>query len=100
MKKRYVIISKFRFTLFILFLIIVSNLIISLFLPTDIVYGTIQKQKYDKVHISKGDTLWDIAKEYNTKNYDLRRIVHQIEVINNISNADIHPGDILNIPIY
>lgn len=100
MNKRYVIISKFRFMLFIFFLIFLINFIISLILPSQLVYGNIQKTSYSKVHISKGDTLWDIAKEHNSKNYDLRKVVYDIEFINGISNADIHPGDIIKIPLY
>lgn len=100
MRKRYVIISKFRFTLFIIFLLILSSILINLFLPNQIAYGNIQKREYDTIHISKGDTLWNIAKEYNTKKYDLRRVIHEIEITNNISNANIHPGDIIKIPIY
>ena len=53
--------------------------------------------KYEITTVSKGDTLWSIAKTYAT-NEDVRRVMYDIECMNNINNGVIVEGQTLKIP--
>ncbi|MBQ6388268.1 MAG: LysM peptidoglycan-binding domain-containing protein [Mogibacterium sp.] len=57
-------------------------------------------RKYAQVTIQENDTLWDLACSYNPERLDIRDIVHEIYDINDISADDIHPGDVVFIPVY
>lgn len=51
-------------------------------------------------YVEQGDTLWTIACRYSdTKNHDVRRVIDIIEEINDC-NANIYPGDALEIPVF
>ncbi len=59
--------------------------------------------KYKKVYVSKGDSLWSIAKcEKNSnvyfQNKDIRDVVYEIKCLNNLKNSELKIGDELNIP--
>lgn len=49
--------------------------------------------------ISRGDTLWNIAKEYTPSNKDIRQTIYEIEKLNNMSNASIYEGQQIQIKI-
>lgn len=51
------------------------------------------------VTVNKGDTLWDIAKEVNVSNKDIRKVVDSIMRANNMKTTVVYAGDVLNIPI-
>lgn len=51
------------------------------------------------VMVHKGDTLWNIAKEYCPSHMDIRRYINLIQEDNDCS-ADIHYGDILTVRCY
>ena len=57
---------------------------------------------YKTIIISQGQTLWDIAQtekasnEYY-KNKDIRSIVKNIKDINNLSNSNIYPNQVLKV---
>lgn len=58
---------------------------------------------YQKIYVSSGDTLWNIAKEQKNNNQyfeekDIRTIVDEIKYINNLNNSDLKIGQELNIP--
>ena len=64
---------------------------------TEIVYKT----KF----ITKGETLWSIAEkelEENSyyKNQDLRKVIYDIQHINNLKNKNIYEGGEILIPTY
>ena len=44
------------------------------------------------VEVKKGDTLWEIAREYPGGSNDLGRAVYQIRKLNNLANSQIIPG--------
>lgn len=55
----------------------------------------------ESIMINSNDTLWGIAEEYFTNEYD--DINHYVEVImeaNNLSSTTIHSGNYLIIPYY
>lgn len=50
--------------------------------------------------VEQGDTLWTIARRYADPNlHDVRRVISMIEDLNNC-NANIYPGDALEIPVF
>lgn len=60
-------------------------------------------EKYNKVLVSSGDTLWSIAKEEQLNNpyyesKDIRYIVNDIKQINNLEDGKLINNQILNIP--
>ena len=58
------------------------------------------EQTYAQVVIQENDTLWNIASSYNPERADIREIVHEIYDINNIDANNIHPGDVIFVPVY
>ena len=55
---------------------------------------------YELVDINKGDSLWTIAEEYNTKFDDVRDYIEVIKEFNNMKGTIIHNGDKILIPVY
>ncbi|OPL08407.1 MAG: hypothetical protein AVO33_10650 [delta proteobacterium ML8_F1] len=51
---------------------------------------------YTTYEVVRGDTVWDIARSHTQK--DVRDLVYEISVVNNLKNFVIKPGDILRIP--
>ena len=99
MKKRYRVKSKFRFclSLTIMLIILISitgtaiggNQAVSLTKPT-----------YTEIMIVNGDTLWDLAKSFGPDDQDVRKVVHAICEINDISADRIQSGQKILIPQY
>lgn len=51
-------------------------------------------------YVEQGDTLWVIASRYSDNGkHDVRRVIDLIEEINDC-NANIYPGDALEIPVF
>jgi hypothetical protein len=48
--------------------------------------------------VKRGETVWEIAKVY-CESGDVRDLVYEISLTNNLNNFSIHPGDILLVPI-
>lgn len=62
------------------------------------------KIDYKTVYVTRGDTLWKIASEEQTKNSyyknkDVRDIIYDIKEINNLNVSDLKIGQELKIPI-
>ena len=56
---------------------------------------------YERVVVQENDTLWDLAETYNPDvKVSYQKIIHDICETNDIESGDIHPGDILFIPVY
>lgn len=49
--------------------------------------------------VSRGETLWDIAKEYTPNNKDIRQTIYEIKKINNITEATIYERQTIQIKI-
>lgn len=54
--------------------------------------------KIKKITVSKGDTLWSIAKSNYSTSGDIRRYVYHIKKFNKLATAEIHPGQVLLMP--
>ncbi|MCX4303777.1 MAG: LysM peptidoglycan-binding domain-containing protein [Clostridia bacterium] len=50
--------------------------------------------------VSKGETLWSIAKKYKQNNQDVRDYIYKIEKLNNMDSATIYEGQTIKIIIY
>lgn len=98
MKLRIVNLSKFIRSISIIFGIILT---VSFFISnTTFSHGDLT---YKEIYVSEGDTLWNIAieeKENNLYYYnkDIRDIINNIKVINNLSNSNLHKNQKLSIP--
>ena len=56
---------------------------------------------YTSIEIMKGDTLWSIASEYMTSEYDsIQDYIDEVKDLNNLGADDIHIGQYLMIPYY
>ena len=96
-KKHYRIKSRFRFTIFVvimmLTLITTTNTALGLYNaaadPVD---------EFISVEICYGDTLWDIANTYMS-DIDTRTAVHKICKVNDITASDLYPGLTIQVPV-
>lgn len=50
--------------------------------------------------VSKGETLWSIAKKYKQNNQDVRDYIYKIEKLNNMDSATIYEGQTVKIITY
>lgn len=56
---------------------------------------------YTCVEIAQGDTLWSIASNYITPEYDtVQEYIAEIKELNQLGSDDIHSGQYLTIPYY
>ena len=97
MKKRYYIKSKFRFTIFLVMILLTSIFTFSAFLGLNNVQS-MTKPIYTEIQIESGDTLWALAKEFGPKNTDPRKVVYEICMLNSITADGIYPGQVITIP--
>ncbi len=82
---------RFIFSMFIIFI-----LILSMFSCLFTKVFSYQEPIYETVIVSKGDTLWNIAK---TLDGNINENVYQIKKINNLNTSDIYIGQELLIPV-
>lgn len=98
-KPKYRLKSRFRFTIFVIFMMLMlvtgSNTILGI---NDA--SSLTKPEYASIQIEYGDTLWDLASEYNQEGKDIRKFVYEICELNEISADSIYPGLNILIPIY
>lgn len=97
MKRRYRIISRLRFTVFIAILIAAIVFIAAQNFDSNGVLG-LTEEAYKEITVKKGDTLWQLAKMYGPNQQDIRETVYTICKINNIKPEELHPGISINIP--
>jgi len=55
---------------------------------------------YVQVVVEEDGNLWNIAERYHTNGMDIRDYIYEIREVNDIGEEDLHPGDILFIPIH
>ena len=94
---RYRIKSKLRF---IIFMIMIFLIIISI---SSAINGYqaegLHMQTLQEIRVIPGDTLWELAQTYGPNNRDIRKLIHQICVINDIRADELRPGQIIKIPL-
>lgn len=98
-KKKYVLKNKQRFMVFIMaasFLLCVTVLsIFSIFNGVNAL--DCQQSKLKTVYVFKGDTLWSIAKQYNTK-MDIREYIYEVKKLNNMETSELYAGQEIILP--
>ena len=94
MNKKYILKNRRRFYIFVMLVTITLSFT---FLAAT-VNGADTNATYTTVTVEQGDTLWDLAREYN-KNGDIRQYINKIEKVNNITDSIIFEGDILKLPV-
>lgn len=97
--KRYRVVNKQRFYLFVSFLLIIAFVIIFLFTNSKRVHSVLLHEDYKEVQILQGDTLWNIAINNMPEKYDIRFLVYKLKEFNDLDTAQIYPGDTIKIPI-
>lgn len=55
--------------------------------------------EYGSHQVVAGDTLWDIAVDYTNPGDDVRRVVFEIQRLNDLEGSVILPGQVLRVPI-
>ena len=97
LKRKYVIKSKVRFTVFIT-LLIVSG---AVFTGTCLGWNqasSLSPETYTPVEIQYGDTLWELAKVYGPSDADVRQVIHSICALNETTAETLRPGQTILIP--
>ncbi|MBN2260904.1 MAG: LysM peptidoglycan-binding domain-containing protein [Clostridiales bacterium] len=90
------IINMKRFFISMTLLSLIASMSMNLIFSTMISHGD-DINTYISHSVSKGETVWDIAEIYNDGN-DIRDLVYEIAIENNLNNFTIRPGQILTIP--
>jgi len=49
--------------------------------------------------VAQGDTLWAIAVKFGPPQLDPRTYIYQVRQLNDLASANIHPGQVLRLPI-
>ena len=96
--KKYKIVNKIRFYLFLIFIIFFSFVTLTFIKSFGRVEGTVSNLKYEEIYIDMGDTVWDIALKYKSEQSDVRDMVAEIRDFNNLEDLSIKQGDIIRIP--
>ena len=99
-RKNIKIKSRLRFSIFIITLTILTITCASTLIGLNNVNGETE-QNYICVQVVAGETLWELADQYKSKNMDTREAVYLIQEENNLKTADIEVGQIIkiNVPI-
>ena len=87
---------KIRFK-FVLFMYLISSLsVIFSKIPLSSIENT-NNNEFTHYEIQKGDSLWSIADQFNSKNKEI--FIYKIKKINNLDNSSLVVHDILLIPL-
>lgn len=97
--KKYRIVNKTRFYVFIIFTVYFSFSALSFFKSFGRAEDLTSNLKYKEVYIFKGDTVWDIALEHKPDGLDVRDMVAKIRNFNKMEDLSIKPGDIIKVPL-
>lgn len=99
MRKRYKIVNKRRFYLFITSVFAFISIILFTLLLNNKAHSSVYKVNYREIEVVEGDTLWNIALHYLPEKTDIRKMIYDIKEFNGMDNSYIYPGDIIKIPI-
>lgn len=87
---------KIRFK-FVLFMYLISSLsVIFSKIPLSSIENS-NNNEFTHYEIQKGDSLWSIADQFNSKNKEI--FIYKIKKINNLDNSSLVVNDILLIPL-
>ena len=91
--------NKFKFVRSIAIVIfLVIFLSVALF-NISIAKSNSEEAEYIDYTITKGETLWGIAKEYTPDNKDIRQTIYEIKQINNMQTSNVYENQTIKIKI-
>ena len=93
--KKYRIVNKYRF--FTILSLILILLFASMFFIVVNAKST-STVVLVPVYVSEGDSLWQLSTQHTDGKMDIRNYIDKVMTINNLSNANIKPGDLLMFP--
>ena len=99
MFKKYRVVSKTRFALFIIIMLVLIMGFMSFVIKPAYVSGSTEPV-YETVMVRSGDTLWEIASRYVDDNTDIRMFIYDISKINELSGAELIPGQEILVPVF
>lgn len=79
----------------------IRSLIVLIFLVLSLVHTSTAKTESQVINyqIRKGQTLWNIAREYTPSTKDIRQTIYEIEQINDQDLSVIYPGQTIKIKV-
>ena len=98
MTKRYRVVNKFRFTIFVVIMILLITTFANFALGLNTA-NSLTRLTYMDYEITSGDTLWTIAETYMTDVSDIREAVYELCQLNEISAGELYVGMTIQIPI-
>lgn len=84
------IVNKKRFIAFVAIMILVITTIFNC-------YFAKSEISIEDYVVSKGQTLWSIASEYQKEGQDIRDYIYELRKINNLNDCVIYPGQVIKI---
>ena len=98
MTRRYRVVNRFRFTVFVTLMIILLTTVMNFALGLNTA-DSLTYVEYMDLEIMSGDTLWSIAETYMSDSIDIRVSVHELCRINNISADQLQAGMTIQVPV-
>ena len=98
MTKRYRVVNKFRFTFFVVLIILAITTFANFALGLNSA-DSLTRLTYMDYEITDGDTLWTIAETYMTDASDIREAVYELCQLNEISAGELYVGMTIQIPV-
>ena len=98
MTKRYRVVNKFRFTFFVVLMILAITTFANFALGLNSA-DSFTRLTYMDYEITDGDTLWTIAETYMTDASDIREAVYELCQLNEISAGELYVGMTIQIPV-
>lgn len=95
--KRYRIVSKARFYIFMLSILVLMFIV---FYTFKVDARGLSELKTDAVYVESGDTLWTLSVKYVNSNMDIRDYIDGVIKYNNLQSLNIKPGQLIYMPIY
>ncbi len=94
MNRRYVLKNRRRFYMIIMTL----TVLLTVTVLATVANGADSHNEFEMITVERGDTLWDLAKEYSNGT-DIRIYIEKIKDINHMSDSSIYEGDLLKLPV-
>ncbi len=95
---------RFGITMLIVSILLISTSMIAFAMFSDKTDDLLMEEMYEMYFVNSGDNLWGIAINVNKNVYhnskDIRKIVNEIQKINNMDDTLLKIGDIIYIPKY
>lgn len=96
-KRTYRIANKFRFITFLTVFMLITAFSVSAVFGFGSAAGS-DVQTFKTVQVQPGDTLWTLAKQYGPNNVDCRKLIYEIQQINDVSAYTLQAGQYISIP--